>query len=301
VAVRGSSARAAGLVSWARLRGPGFVRVFPDVYVPASTGAPGLALRSAAAYRLVEGHGVLSGYSAALLLGADCAPDPDISAEVTVPGGRQRPHPGLWVHRDRLAAGEIVNVGGLRCTSPLRTAYDLARRPDRVEAVVAVDGLANTHRFHPDLLLHFAVHYRGARGNDRVPDVLAAASPYAGSPMETRLRLVIINGGLPRPRVQWPVQDEQRRTVIWLDLAYPELGIGIEYEGEEHTAPERVLRDISRYTRLVDHGWRIYGYTKHEVYREPERIVAELARARRRPSGVGRAEHGGGPERIRQP
>ena len=93
-------------------------------------------------------------------------------------------------------------MGGLRCTSPLRTAYDLARRPDRVEAVVAVDGLANTHRFHPDLLLHFAVHYRGARGNDRVPDVLAAASPYAGSPMETRLRLVIINGGLPRPRVQ---------------------------------------------------------------------------------------------------
>ena len=70
--------------------------------------------------------------------------------------------------------------------------------------------------------------------------------------METRLRLVITNGGLPQPRVQWPVQDEQRRTVVWLDLAYPEFGIGIEYEGEEHTAPERVLRDISRYTRLVD-------------------------------------------------
>ena len=109
--------------------------------------------------------------------------------------------------------------------------------------------------------------------------------------------------------MQWPVQDEQRRTVVWLDLAYPEFGIGIEYEGEEHTAPERVLRDISRYTRLVDRGWRIYRYTKYEVYRAPERIVAELARARRRPSGVGvasasgvgRHEHDGGPERIRQP
>ena len=69
---------------------------------------------------------------------------------------------------------------------------------------------------------------------------------------------------------------------MWLDLAYPELMIGIEYEGETHATPERVLRDVGRYTRLVDRGWRIYRYTKHEVYREPERIVAELCRARQR-------------------
>ncbi len=113
----------------------------------------------------------------------------------------------------------------------MRTAYDLARQPDPVEAVVAVDRLANVRRFDPDLLLNFAVHYRGARGNDRVAAVLAAASPYSCSPMETRLRLVIVNGGLPRPRVQWAVQDLESRTAVWLDLAYPELGIGIEYEG----------------------------------------------------------------------
>jgi very-short-patch-repair endonuclease len=57
--------------------------------------------------------------------------------------------------------------------------------------------------------------------------------------------------------------------------------MGIEYEGEVHTEPGRVLRDISRSTRLVDKGWRIYRYTKLEVYGEPERIIAELTRARR--------------------
>jgi very-short-patch-repair endonuclease len=45
---------------------------------------------------------------------------------------------------------------------------------------------------------------------------------------------------------------------------------------------ERVLRDVGRYPKLVDRGWRLYRYPKHEVYREPERIVAELRRARLR-------------------
>lgn len=40
-----------------------------------------------------------------------------------------------------------------------------------------------------------------------------------------------------------------------------------------------VLRDAGRYTRLVDRGWRIYRYTKYEVYGDPARIVAELSRA----------------------
>jgi hypothetical protein len=282
VAFRGSRAVAAGLVTWGRLRGPGFLRPFPDVYVRAGAKPPGLKVRSLAAYRLVEGRGVLSCYSAAVLLDADCAPTPDVPAEVTVPGGGQREHPGLVVHRDRFAPGETTLVGDVRCTSPLRTAYDLARLDDPVEAVVGVDRLANAHRFNPDLLLRFRLYYRRARGNDRIPEVLALATPYSGSPMETRLRLLIINAGLPRPQVQWVVQDEQTRTAVWLDLAWPEHKIGIEYEGEVHASPEAVLRDAGRYTRLVDDGWRIYRYTKFEVYGEPERIIAQLTRARQR-------------------
>ena len=61
--------------------------------------------------------------------------------------------------------------------------------------------------------------------------MLALATPYAGSPMETRIRLLIVAAGLPCPEVQWVVQDVAARTAIWLDLAWPELMIGIEYEG----------------------------------------------------------------------
>ncbi|WP_219413714.1 hypothetical protein [Pseudonocardia nigra] len=275
---RGSEAVAAGLVTPGMLRGPRFDRLFPDVYAPMRAEAPDLAVRSRAAALLVAGRGVVSGYSAAELLGASCAP-PGAPAEVTLLHGRRRAHPGLLVHRDRVAAGELWQVGEVRLTGPARTAYDLARRCDLVEAVVAVDALANGHRFAPDLLLNFAVHYPRARGNAQVADVLAHANPYAGSPMESRLRMLLVGAGLPRPEVQWVVQDPAARTAVWLDLAYPDLMIGIEYEGEDHTTREGVLRDVGRYTRLVDRGWRIYRYTKYEIRGEPDRIVAEISRA----------------------
>lgn len=281
---RGSDAVAAGLVTWGCLRGPRYVRLLPDVYAAAG-GPPDLALRSRAAAVLVGEGGVLSGYSAAEVLGANCAPK-TAPAEVTLLRGRLRPQPGLLVHRDRMAPGELWDVDGWRVTSPVRTAWDLARRLDLVEGVVAVDRLANVHRFCPDLLLHYLVHYRGARGNDRVPEVLARASRYSGSPMETRLRLLLVEAGLPRPQVQWVVQDLEARTAVWLDLAYPHALIGIEYEGGAHTTPEGVLRDAGRYTRLVDRGWRIYRYTKYELRDRPRRIVEEIRRGLARANGT---------------
>lgn len=45
---------------------------------------------------------------------------------------------------------------------------------------------------------------RGARGNDRLPEVLALADRCSGSPMETRLRLLLVLAGLPRPRIGAP-------------------------------------------------------------------------------------------------
>jgi len=282
VAFRGSHAVAAGLVTRDRLRGPRYRRVLPDVYCRAAADPSDLLLRSLAAYRLVEGRGVLSGYSAAAVLGAGCAPRPDTPAEVTVPGGDLRRRPGLVVHRGLLRDDEVVRVRDVVCTTPLRTAFDLARGPDLEEAVIAVDRLANRHRFQPERLSDLCERNRGRRGVARVPRVLQMASPYAGSPMETRLRLLIVAGGLPCPSVQWAVQDVATRSVFWLDLAWPELKIGIEYDGEPHTEPARVLRDIGRTTRLVDLGWRLYRYTKRDVFGDPARIIADLTRGRAR-------------------
>jgi hypothetical protein len=274
---RGSEAVRAGLVTPARLRGPRYLRLFPDTYVRRREEPPDLAERSAAAYVYANGRGVLSGYAAAEMLGASCGPV-GAPAELTMPGGG-RSRPGLLVHRDRLSASAVQTCCGMAVTTPRRTAYDLARRLDLVEAVVAVDALANTGRFDPEEVLRLAERYPGARGRAQLPRVVDLAERSSGSPMETRLRLVLLLRGLPRPEVQYPVLDDRRRRAVWLDLAYPAQRIGIEYEGIDHTRPEGVLRDVGRYTWLVDDGWRMYRFTKYEVYGQPDEIAATIGRA----------------------
>jgi very-short-patch-repair endonuclease len=279
VVFRGSDAVRAGLATKAQLRGPRYLRLFPDVYVPVGAKLPDLKLRSLAAHEYGRRRGVLSGYSAAELLDASCGPR-DAPAELTVPGGRVHPHTGLELHGDALLRRDVQTVRGVHLTTPLRTAYDLARWCDElVEAVVAVDRLSNKAGFAPEEVLRMAERYPRARGRKRLPRVVDLADRRAGSPMETRLRLVLVLRGLPRPEVQWVVQDERRRLAVWLDLAYPEHKIGIEFEGDEHTKPERVLRDNARGTDLVDDGWRLYRFTKHEVYGEPDEIAAKIDRA----------------------
>jgi hypothetical protein len=286
-AFRGTDAIRAGLVTPGQLRGPNYLRLFPDTYVRRGNEPPNLVVRSLAAYLYTGRRGILSGYSAAEAQQASCGPL-DAPAELTLPSGGH-PRPGLLVHRDRLDRDEIQMCRGLPVTTPVRTAYDLARWQEQlVEAVVAVDALANRGRgdldhdnagFDPADVLRLAKRYPGARGSTRLPRVVELADRRSGSPMETRLRLVLVLRGLPVPEVQYPVLDDRRRRAVWLDLAYPEHHIGIEYEGADHANPDRVLRDVSRYTRLVADSWRIYRFTKFEIYGEQDRIAATISRA----------------------
>ena len=119
----------------AELSGPRFRRLYHDVHVDAEVDVD-LHLLSRAAYLLVEGRGVLCGYSAAELLAASCG-RAGCAAEVHVPGGRQRAQRRLRVHRGRLHPDDVTTVDGIAVTIALCTAYDLGRRKSLVEAVVA--------------------------------------------------------------------------------------------------------------------------------------------------------------------
>ncbi|MEQ3554577.1 DUF559 domain-containing protein [Pseudonocardia nematodicida] len=277
---RGTAAIEAGLVTRGQLRGPEYHRLLPDTYVRASETPPDLTVRSLAAYHWAGPDAVLCGYSAAEMHGASCAP-PTAPAEVVVTVIRDGPrsrHGVVRVRRDLLHPGEITEVDGVRVTSRLRTAFDLARWLSPTEGVVAVDALARGE-FTPDLLLHFAVRYPGRRGVRKVLDALSRADARSGSPPETRLRLILVQGGLPRPVPQHPVVDE-RREILWLDLAYPEHRLGVEYDGGDHFAtPEAARADARRHTRLVAAGWRVLRYTSAEMRHSPSRIVAEVRKA----------------------
>lgn len=279
---RGSAAVATGMLTRGELRGPRFRRLFPDIYVPVSPTPPDLLLRSRAAALLVAGRAVLAGYSAAEVLGASCGPA-DAPAEVTMleAGCQSYRCRGLRVRRDLIDPTETGTVDGIAVTSPVRTAFDLARwAPNLMERVVAVDALAYRHRFVPESLMEVKYRHLGAHGSADLPKVVNLADARSESPMESRIRMALVMNGLPAPSVQHPVSAGGRS--YRLDLAYPHFLLAIEYDGETHRSQRRAHRDLIREAALVTLGWTILRFEAALVLHHPHRIAAEVGAGLRR-------------------
>lgn len=269
----GSAAVAAGLVTPAELRGPRFVAVFRDVFVPADLDLD-LVQRSRAAHLLLPADGALGGYSAAAVLGAPCGP-PNAPAEIVAPRGDVRKRRGLVVRQCSLDPADVRVVDGLRVTAPRCTADLLGRRLPLVDAVIALDALARIGGFGPEELLHGAV---GARGCRRLREAVALAEPAAESPMETRLRVLLVLAGLPAPVAQYRVRDRDGVIRARVDLAYPDARLALEYDGGHHFDDVYGRRDRRRDLELDDLDWYTMRFVDDDVLRTPQDTVRRVRR-----------------------
>jgi hypothetical protein len=259
---RGSEAVRAGLLTWDDLRGPRFRRLGPDIHVAADVpDSTGLAIRAQA---LRAGpSAVVTGWSACWWWGCDVLPRPEPPVEVDAPDRRLRSSPGVLFRRARVRAEDVAVREGVRLTTPLRTAYDLARRVPLEDAVVAADALGRRARFTGAHLGELASTLGPLRGDRAVARVADLMDPAAESPMETRTRVVIVRAGLPRPVSQFCVRDGGR-FVARVDLAWPEWKIAVEYDGHDHAAADRRGRDVDRIDALRRLGWIVIVVTSRQ-------------------------------------
>ena len=72
------------------------------------------------------------------------------------------------------------------------------------------------------------------RGYKKCRHALLLARAGTDSSMETRTRLALMKYGLDCPLVNYPIFVGNNTKPIYLDLAYPEFKICIEYEGSHH-------------------------------------------------------------------
>lgn len=182
---------------------------------------------------------------------------------------------------------------GVAVTTPASTVAMLAvllRHPYDLVAVADAAVRVPMHRNDPAALatieqLEAALAAGRRVGRDRLRLALPCVSTRSRSRAETWTRLTLVDADLPEPRANYDVVEDG----VWLgqvDLAYPELKIAIEYEGEHHlTDPAQWAEDIARMDRLVEAGWRVIRVTKADVFRDSSRLVLRvrtaLARARR--------------------
>ena len=176
--------------------------------------------------------------------------------EATLPSPSRIAHrAGITIRRRKLDAAEVIVWKGLPVTSPARTVKDLTSRLELVEAVVVLDT---------------ALHKKLIR-LDQVPCHREHVEPASESPMETRLRMLLVLAGLPRPLAQVRLGDAN--TFIGrADLYYPDARLIIEYDGGTHKTS--FAADNRRQNRLLEAGYRILRFSAPDVIGSPDDVIA---------------------------
>jgi hypothetical protein len=256
----GSEAVASGRLSPYALRSR-FVAIYPDVYRPTDAEITAIT-RGQAAWLWSRRQGVIAGQSAATLHGAKWV---DARRPAEILWQNRRPPTGIHAWSDGFATDEVELIGGMRVTTPARTALDLACRYPLGKAVAAIDALAHaTHLKIADVEL-LADRYRGRRGIRKARKVLDLVDPGAESPRETWLRLLVIRNGFPRPQTQIPVYDEYGALVAVLDMGWEDIKLALDYEGDHHRNPVRFNKDIRRHDDVTELGWMDIRVTSRDT------------------------------------
>jgi very-short-patch-repair endonuclease len=196
--------------------------------------------------------------------------------------GQLRRADGLVVHRRDGAP--LAMVDGRPATAPAWTAVEVARALRRPRAIATLDAALRSGWCDRRDLTLAAMAQAGRRGIVAVRDLVPLADAAAESPMESEARLMMIDGSLPMPELQFEVIDRSGR--LWrLDFAWPGDKFAVEYDGFDfHSDPDALTRDRQKRAALSELDWNVMSIVSDDVRRRPydtvRRIEFERERAR---------------------
>jgi hypothetical protein len=225
--------------------------------------------------RVLAGSGEARGHLAGVLLGLD-------AVELD-----RRP-----VRRSALSPDRVILIGGIRCANGTQTMLDLAATLDDLRWEQALESALRKRLTTIEAMEAALIEMQRSRraGTSRVRRVLARR-PAGAPPTESLLETLMVQlartvPGLADPVRQLNVFGPDGRFVARVDLAWPELGIFIELDGQHHKG--QPVYDANRETAVVAAtGWLCGRFTWKEVVHlgivTARRLAAIVDQARRRP------------------
>ncbi|MEO5982631.1 MAG: DUF559 domain-containing protein [Pedococcus sp.] len=267
-----SQARRLGITP-GELRGPGYRRLFSRVHVRAGV-VVDTRLRAVAALVIAPTGALVARHTAAVLMGGVVPHTPDL--HLALPQGRLRV-PGIDGRRGAYA--RHARMGALLLTTAEDTFVDLAGELPLVDLVVLGDSLVKAGRTSCAELQSAADRARGSRGRVARRAVSLVRSGV-DSPMESRLRLLLVLAGLPEPVVNHIEYTEDGRWRRRFDLSFPEHRLAIEYDGRQHAeSPKQWERDVERREELDRDGWRLVVVLAKGIHGRPEETLNRVVDA----------------------
>jgi very-short-patch-repair endonuclease len=237
--------------------------VFRDVYIGRDVELTAAAKARAA---WLSTGAILAGPSAAAVLGTKWI---DGAAPAEIVRADRHVQRGIVVHSYRLADDEVSTVRGMRVTTAARTAFDIGCGLPVAKAVPILDALLNATGIKPVDVIAVADRHPRTRGIRRLRAALELADGGAESPQETRVRLLLVGAGIPKPETQ--IEFPELR--IRVDMGWREWKVAVEYDGVQHWE-DRYQRswDIERIALLEAAGWNVVRVSA-EMLSRPEVLI----------------------------
>ena len=205
--------------------------------------------------------------------------------QLRAPKGAQVRDPRLRRHWTALPRRDRTELLGLPVTTLERTVVDCARGLAGAQALVVADSGLRAGA-DPAVIQAILEESAGTRGVRRARSVVALADARAESPGESIVRWIVHDAGLPAPTPGLAVDTRLGRR--WLDLAWPELKVAIEFDGAVKYAGgdfgdpgERLWREKLRHDALVEAGWVVLRVVWADLT-DPDALVRRVREAMRR-------------------
>jgi hypothetical protein len=259
------------------LAGPRYQRLFHDLYLPGQVRVGALD-RARAALKISVPGSFASHHTAAAIWGGWIAEEPETHISVPYPGWRSK-RQGIRAHRAR-ASFTSVTFQGVLLSPPLQTFLELAAvQLDLVDLVAFGDSLIRSKRLSLEQLDDAASGWTGsgARVARRAAGLVREG---VDSAPESRLRMLVVLGGLPEPQVNVITRIIGGEWSRRFDLCYPALKLIIEYDGRQHASdPAQWSSDILRREELEAQGWTLIIVNADALFNHPSETLRRIAAA----------------------
>lgn len=161
------------------------------------------------------------------------------------------------------AEADVAIVDGLPVTSLTRTLVDCAHDLRPIDALVVADAALRAGAVRDEAVALLRDGGR-RRGLGQAREIVSLADDGAESPGESAARFVVLRDGLPPPRTQVAVAT--RLGTFWVDVAWWELRVALEYDGRvKYAEPEALVQEKRRHDALVEAGFRVLRVTKEDI------------------------------------
>jgi hypothetical protein len=273
-----ADARAAG-ITVKELIGGRYQKVFFNLYLSAEVVITP-PVRARAALRLASPESYASHYTAAELWELPVPHHDHTHITVSEHGERLR-RQGVKSHLGRSDARRTLRTG-IPVSTPEQTFIDLAAIGiNFVDLVVLGDAMLKAKLTTIRTLIE-AIEAWPGRGTRLALRAARLIREGVDSPMETRVRLLIVMAGLPEPTVNVIVRGEDGSWRMRFDLCYLDQRLIVEYDGRQHAdSPQQWERDIYRREELDRMDYRLLIVTSRGVFNEPHRTLERVRHALR--------------------